>query len=1210
MMRSWRTGASASGERRGRIAIAAACLVGALFVPQPGWSGDQPYNVPAGTTVTVSTPITDATAPPPPTTVEKNEGGALILDAVNTYTGGTLVNGGTLAIGPGGSITTSSGVELTAAGTVFDISTGGSQTIADLSAVAGSTVALGANMLTVGTANSTVLAGVIADGGIGGGAGGSLVKQGIGTLTLTGANTYTGTTTINNGTLALGAGGSIASSSVVDLSTFDATFDISAAGNQTIKDLSGASGTVALGGNTLTVGTADSTDFAGSITDGGVGGGAGGSLVKQGSGTLSLSGFSTYTGATTITAGTLALTGDGSISSSSGVNLAASGTTFDISGLAGFATILGLSGVSGSTVNLGNSLLFIEPTGTSTFAGSITGGSSSELIFEGTGTQILSGANTMSGPVFIDSGALSMGAGGSIASASEIFVESGAVFDISNGGNQTIQNLGGETGANVTLGANTLTVSESSGSSTYSGVISGAGGLTVQGPGTLFLTGTNTYTGPTTINSGTLALFSGGSIAASSGVDLAGAGATFDISVGSNTQTIKDLSGVSGSTLALGGNALVFGTADSTDFAGSITGFGQLTKQGAGTFTLSGNSSDFFGTTLVTGGILQVGPISAPNAILGGSVTVENDAAVVGFGAIGGSLANPSGIVVPFSSTSKSMTVGGNYTQGGAGTLAIGLTSSGHSELLVNGSANLAGTLYADFAPGAYTPLSRATVLSAAGGVSGTFSQFTGVLPLLPVSVLYLPNAVELQLGGFVGTTANETAVANVLNAAFPTATYPNAITDFAKVLIAGVNLPAAEMQQALSSFGGQIYGNLGEVSLQDRRLFLGAMDERMRIIAGDSPSAAILGSLPGGGIPGAWGSGANAIQLAALGNAIGDPIDDIIGPSAGASPPPAGGGTAVAQPGPVGVPPGGIADPVGMAVAASAQQAQTPVTTSGNVWARGFGQFGNINSGGGALGSNFSTGGGAIGADLLMTPQSLFGFAVGGGQSSVSLDTNPETGTISFVELGIYGAQKLGSGFALDGAAVYSHDYYDVSRGSYLPGFNRVATSNHDGNDEVADIGISHPYIAGGWEVTPRFGLSYYHIGQSNFSESGAESLDLAVSPNALDALFSRLSIAIARPMVFEGVEVVPELRAAWFHNFLDQQGQFNAAFIGTGTPGFTETGVPVGPDGGDLGLGVNFAIAQTMLPAHVAGFLQYDATLASHEVASTVAVGLRVKW
>jgi hypothetical protein len=126
-------------------------------------------------------------------------------------------------------------------------------------------------------------------------------------------------------------------------------------------------------------------------------------------------------------------------------------------------------------------------------------------------------------------------------------------------------------------------------------------------------------------------------------------------------------------------------------------------------------------------------------------------------------------------------------------------------------------------------------------------------------------------------------------------------------------------MQRALSSFGGQIYGNLGEVSLQDRRLFLGAMDDRMRLIAGDSPSAAILGSLPGGSIPGVWGSGANGMQLAALGNAIGDPINDIIGPSAGVNSAPAAGISPAAQLGPVGVPPGEIADPVGMAVAAFA---------------------------------------------------------------------------------------------------------------------------------------------------------------------------------------------------------------------------------------------------------------------------------------------------
>jgi uncharacterized protein with beta-barrel porin domain len=301
---------------------------------------------------------------------------------------------------------------------------------------------------------------------------------------------------------------------------------------------------------------------------------------------------------------------------------------------------------------------------------------------------------------------------------------------------------------------------------------------------------------------------------------------------------------------------------------------------------------------LVTGGILDIGPASTPNATLGGSVTVENDAIVVGYGNIGGSLANPSGLVVPFSSTSKSLTVGGNYTQGSNGVLGIGLTPTSSNRLGVEGSATLAGTLdvVASHPTTGYVPFTQYVILTAGGGVSSSFATLTGTLPILPVTVEYEPNEVVLQLGGFAGPTANETAVANVLNAAFSTAT-----GDFANVLDTAVNLPAAEMQRALSSFGGQIYGNLGEVSLQDRRLFLGAMDDRMRLIAGDSPSAAILGSLPGGSIPGVWGSGANGMQLAALGNAIGDPINDIIGPSAGVNSAPAAGISPAAQLGPVG---------------------------------------------------------------------------------------------------------------------------------------------------------------------------------------------------------------------------------------------------------------------------------------------------------------------
>ena len=129
---------------------------------------------------------------------------------------------------------------------------------------------LGANELTVGSNNfSTTVTGVIVDGGIDGGTGGSLVKTGTGTLTLSGVNTYTGGTTIDGGTLQLGSGGT--SGSIV--------------------------GDVADRG-VLAFNRSDAVTFGGVIS-------GTGAVNQLGPGTTTLTGLNTYTGGTTISAGTL-----------------------------------------------------------------------------------------------------------------------------------------------------------------------------------------------------------------------------------------------------------------------------------------------------------------------------------------------------------------------------------------------------------------------------------------------------------------------------------------------------------------------------------------------------------------------------------------------------------------------------------------------------------------------------------------------------------------------------------------------------------------------------------------------------------------------------------------------------------------------------------------------------------------------------------------
>ncbi len=509
----------------------------------------------------------------------------------------------------------------------------------------GYTIAAGTGALRVDAdANIRVDPGATATIGAAIGGAGGLVKLDTGTLILSGANSYAGATTINGGTLRVTNASALPGTTAVNVAA-GATLDVAA--SQVIATLSGA-GNVTLSGGLLTAGGTNA-----SATFDGVLSGTGG-LTKLGTGTMTLSGANSYSGATTINAGTLALTGTGR--TGAGDLAVAAGATLDLAGNSN--SVAGLSGAG--TVLLGAGTLTAGGAADTGFSGVISGAGG--FTKAGAGNLTLSGTNSYTGTTAINAGTLTLATATAISDTAAVTVASGGTLAL--GANKTIGSLGGA--GNVALATRTLTI----GSGSFTGVMSGAGALTKAGAGTLTLGGVNTYTGATTISGGTLAIGAGGSIAASSGVNLTAADATLDIQAGS--QTIGGLTGVAGSKVVLGNSTLTAGGTASTSFAGVISGAGGLTKAGSGTLTLSG-ANTYAGATTVTAGILRSG---ATNAFGPGALVVQSGARA--------DLAN-------FAQTVASISGAGSITLGSA-TLTIGNSTSSEFAGVISGTGGLTKT--------------------------------------------------------------------------------------------------------------------------------------------------------------------------------------------------------------------------------------------------------------------------------------------------------------------------------------------------------------------------------------------------------------------------------------------------------------------------------------------------------------------------------------
>ncbi len=429
----------------------------------------------------------------------KNGAANLTLSGVNIYQGGTLLNAGGLIVGNGSAL---------GSGT---LTVGGAATLDNTQALAlANNIALNAG-LTVQGSHDLALNGNISGAG-------SLTKNGASTLTLNGTNSYTGGTYVNSGTVALGAGSSLAATGIVTVAS-GATFDLSAGqGAQVFGTLAGA-GNIKMGSNSLLAGGSADGIFSGSVI-------GTGTLVKQGSGTQTLTGANSYTGGTLVADGTLRAGSTTALVQGTGYQVL-TGAVLDLNGNALLAS--SLSG--GGTVALGGGRLTadIAAGSASTYTGIVVG--SGDLVKTGAGALALTGGSAFSGGVQLKQGSIALGHAQGLGSGT-LSMDDGTVISlIANG--MTIANNLAMTGTNdpvIDTGANTAT---------WAGAITGGGFLTKQGSGVLTLTSAgNTYTGATDVAQGTLKAGAANTFSSASAHSVA-SGAVLDLA--GYSQTVASL---------------------------------------------------------------------------------------------------------------------------------------------------------------------------------------------------------------------------------------------------------------------------------------------------------------------------------------------------------------------------------------------------------------------------------------------------------------------------------------------------------------------------------------------------------------------------------------------------------------------------------------------------------------------------------------------
>ena len=620
------------------------------------------------------------------------------------------------------------------------------------------------------------------------------------------------------------------------------------------------------------------------------------------------------------------------------------------------------------------------------------------------------------------------------------------------------------------------------------------------GAGTLTLpNAAATYTGGTQFNGGIIAAYQDASFGPAGNWTFNGGELKYLASFNSS-RTI---------TLQAGG-----GTFDTNGFnstlSGIISGSGALTKNGGGVLTLTKDNT-YTGDTTINAGTLEV---NNPNKVTGsgtgtGNVTVGEAGILSGTGRVAGNVYNY-GRQNPGNSVGK-LTIGGTYFQKSSGVLDIEISSTENDVLEVEGNVSLNGALKTILLNGYRPDLGDSFTIVTAKGVSGHFSSLdtainaAGTLYFKPKYslnqvdiVLERDYAFNLQKRGF---SSNQQSVGMMLNSVANTAaghsgdldTVLSAIDNLAtdSQLAAALDqiAPRGDLTQAVMSYNGATM-QTGNITGRLSDLRAGATGINLQNLSLKLEQDETL-------------------------NRYGKPIVLAFNSE--------------------GLPP--------------VEVFKTDISRNLGFFIRGNGTFGELKT---DSTNSFQNYGITFGGDYRFSPTFVAGIMGGYNRGKSDLDAIGSSATATTFSVGAYGTYYHG-GFYLDGQVNYGWDNVSKDRRIVFPGINRTAASDQKGRLLTFAGGAGYDIPVQNWILTPMFSTEYVRLATEDYTESGADALNLTVAGQSTKLLQGHAGGSVAYVWKTDRMTLTPRVWALYGHEFDRDDQAVVTARLAMGGSSFT---------------------------------------------------------